>query len=718
MRRNPRRILPVCLASFLAVASVTGADHLDSAASAQESGTGGLIAPLTSVASGAAVYRVVATRHHETHGHGSATHIAWSRAPARRPARVSAFVKRRGESSVRVNPKGTLGFAGDIDGNLMIYQQVRRGQSDIKVFNLRRRARRKAPSPINTRKWEWKPSLSGRRILFGRLNKRPGPDVEKIMLYDSVSERMLTLARRWTPTEAVPGQVNGDWVTYYLCPGKFACRTFRYNAATRKKEKFPSENGPVYAPSVLEDGTAYFVRSAPRCGVGVRLIERTVEGVEREIFRLDRGWDISTTSAFIGPDGNPKVYFDLTNCRATVTNVYGVDIPAKPSAPEPTPTGTASPTPTSSPTSGPGPDTDLPTLASSIAYQADPSHSGVLEGVGLSPALRTRWTRDFGQQLSYPVIADGMAFVIVRNASDYGTSVHALDLETGRTLWEKGIGGTYYWANATYEAGRLFVQNFDGMLLALDAVTGATVWVTELADQYAFSSPPVAHDHVVYTGGGGSGGTVYAVDATSGDVLWRHSLSSGSHSSPALSHERLFVSYSCPNVYALERVTGLRLWEYTPGCSGGGGRTAVYDAGKLYVRDGTEGFVFESDSGQLIDAFGASAAPAADDGEAYFVFRGALEARSASGTLRWTFTPSEQLVSAPLLVDGYVYVGSIEGSLYVLRASDGLLLGEHALGGPVAHPDEHNVSRPLTGLGAGEGLLLVPHGTSLTALGN
>lgn len=724
MRTNRATLFTV--ASLLALATVQPAAAIDSRPPGQPSGFPLRETPDRSTnftasrkttgvparsALGASIYPVRASRRTEQNGAGSDSHIGWSRAPSHKPNRISAFIQERGGNPKKVNPKGTKAFAGGFDDHLFIYQQVRKGQSNIKLFNLRRNKRNKPPRAVNTKRWEWSPTVSDENIMFGRarFRKKKNKVIEKVLLFDSVNRRTTRLARTTTPDRAIPGQVNGKWAVWNKCRGTSRCDAFRYNIETRTREKIPNTATHVYAPSVMPDGTAYFARSGSTCGSNVRLFERTGGGSEREIFKLDPGWDIYYSHAFQNADGSTTVYFDLTDCDLTINDIYGVDIP-DPGSEEPSPSPSPSPTPSA------GPDQELAIESSSIAYQADASHSGVLEGAGITPPLAQRWERDMGNQMSYPVVAGGKAFILVRNESAYGTSLHALDLVTGATEWQRGIGGTYYWAAAAYENGVLFVQNFDGTLLALNATDGSTVWAADLPGQYSFSSPPVADEGVVYTGGAGSGGTLYAVNASDGDVLWTRSVSNGSHSSPALSNSKVFVSYSCPNVYAFERSTGHPWWTYSTGCSGGGGRTPVYDSGRVYVRDGTEGLVLDSQTGDVLDLFGAGPIPALDDGDGYFVFGGALEARHPSGVTKWTFTPEDDLVSAPLVVDGHIYVGSQAGTLYVLRPEDGAVISQHPLGEPIAVPDEHNVSRPLSGLGAGEGVLLVPNGTTLTAL--
>jgi outer membrane protein assembly factor BamB len=366
-----------------------------------------------------------------------------------------------------------------------------------------------------------------------------------------------------------------------------------------------------------------------------------------------------------------------------------------------------------------------------VAYQINQAHSGLQQDDFLRPPLAQRWSHTFPSSSSYPLIAGGKVFVTVRNVSQYGTTLYALDEATGATAWSRPIPGTYYWSNAAYEGGRVFVVNFDGVLQAFSATDGTTVWTRQLPGQYAFSSPPVVSGGVIYVGGAGSGGTLYAVSSATGNVLWTRSVENGDDSSPALSPTSVFVSYAGPQVYAFRRSNGDQLWHYDSGIEGGGGKTPVFvpgDAtapgGRLYTRAFEGSYVFDALTGEILDTFGSATAPAFANGTGLFLYDGVLEARDVdSGSLLWSFNGGgSQLSSAPIVVKSragtYVYEGSSGGMLYALDLTDGAVAWSANVGAGIPAPDEQNVSQPLTGLAAGEGLLVVPAGNLLVAYGD
>ena len=357
-----------------------------------------------------------------------------------------------------------------------------------------------------------------------------------------------------------------------------------------------------------------------------------------------------------------------------------------------------------------------------VNFQIDASHTGATSVQHLTPPLRQRWVVNFGRSISYPLIADGKVYVTVKNATGYGTMLYALDQTNGATVWSYALGGTYYWSGACYENGRVFAVNFDGLLRAFDGATGSLIWQVQLPNQYSFTAPPTVYQGVIYVSGAGSGGTVYAVNADSGAVLWTKSVMNGDKSSPAVTSEGVYVSYSCPNVYKLDPATGAQIWHYAPGCSGGGGKTPALYNGRLYVRDSSD-TIFDGNTGSIIGNFNAKNTPAFSgdkgfflNGPHFFGSYGTLQARDVNtNSVLWSFSGDGFLQSAVLVVNEYVYVGSAQGKLYAVNANTGQQAWVTTAGSSIPYVDEQNVSQPLTGFAAGEGLLVVPTSTTLVA---
>jgi quinohemoprotein ethanol dehydrogenase len=131
-----------------------------------------------------------------------------------------------------------------------------------------------------------------------------------------------------------------------------------------------------------------------------------------------------------------------------------------------------------------------------------------------------------------PLVKDGIMYVVTGN-----DDVFALNAKTGEIMWEcwSGIDQKITsvccgWVNRGLAMGEgmLFVGQLDARVVALDIKTGKEVWKTpieEWQNGYGITSAPLYYDGIVYSGitGGEFGvrGRVTALDAKSGNILWR-----------------------------------------------------------------------------------------------------------------------------------------------------------------------------------------------------
>lgn len=353
-----------------------------------------------------------------------------------------------------------------------------------------------------------------------------------------------------------------------------------------------------------------------------------------------------------------------------------------------------------------------------VAYQIDPAHTGNQPTSKLKPPFTLQWSIDLvslgageGAVVSYPLIVDGRIFVTFQAVG--GAAIEALDLRTGHLLWGPLPTGTRLttWANAAYDAGRVYVVNDAGLVMALDPSTGAMLWTKQMPGQYAFSSPPTATGGMVFIGGAGSGGTVYGVDGASGQVVWKSPVSTGSDSSPAVMGDGVYVSYLCLDAYAFNPLDGAPLWHHKGSCSGGGGATPVYYQGQVWARDTmVESLVFDGKTGGELAAFEASATPVLSGQRAFIQSRGQLRALDvASHATQWTFAGDGMLASDPLAVNGTVFVGSSTGAVFGVDAATGAQVWKDVAPAAVTVYESQTLGfGPIPGLGAGDDALVVP----------
>lgn len=358
--------------------------------------------------------------------------------------------------------------------------------------------------------------------------------------------------------------------------------------------------------------------------------------------------------------------------------------------------------------------------ARAVSFQADMAHSGNAGHAGVAPPLTKRWSTRLGDWVSYPVLAEGKVFVTVdpgnRSERGYGTVLYALDQRTGAVVWSRDIAGTYWWSNAAYDEGRVFVVNEDGLVRAFSAATGARLWESQIPEAYGFSSAPVAANGRVFYSAATSGDRRSgALSQADGRVLWT-AATPGSEGMPAADATRFYLAAPCRRAYAMDQASGAIAWTYTDSCSGGGGTYATVHDGRLFTTD-TWGYrlVLRSSDGALLGSHDGNLPPAFADGVAVYLVGTTMRAVDASsGAALWDATGDGELNSPPLIANGTVWVGSRTGTLFGFDLRSGRMVWSGSAEAPVlAMPANSQV--PNSGLGAADGLLVAAASGSVVA---
>jgi outer membrane protein assembly factor BamB len=351
-----------------------------------------------------------------------------------------------------------------------------------------------------------------------------------------------------------------------------------------------------------------------------------------------------------------------------------------------------------------------------VAFQINPAHTGAVNFASVSLPASAAWSVDVGGTASYALIAQGNVYVTV-TLSGGSSQLLALDQVTGATVWGPVvIGGS---ANAAYDSGKLFVISSTigtaATIEAFDAGTGHLVWSTLLAGQYWFSAAPTAANGMVYTGGAGSGGTLYALDQATGNIVWTQGVENGDNSTPAVTADGVYVTYPCWT-YDFRPATGESIWNNNTGCEGGGGATPVVANQQVYSPNGTSGYngsVYDAETGAPGVSYVADSPGAFTANTGFFLQSGTLRGVTLSNnSVIWSFAGDGHLAGSPIAVNQYVFIGSSSGNLYALNGATGVQAWQVTLGAPVV---ANIYTLPLSALSAGDGLLVVPAGTKVTA---
>ncbi len=358
----------------------------------------------------------------------------------------------------------------------------------------------------------------------------------------------------------------------------------------------------------------------------------------------------------------------------------------------------------------------------SSGFQIDPAQKASVVDSEVSVGdLEKRWEVSFPGQPSYAVIAADTVMVTARTAaSGYGTTLHALSAANGSERWSRDLGGTYWWSGLATEGGRVFALNYNGVLRAFDLGDGTQLWQQQLP-QYSYSAPPTVHDGVVYAHGAGSGGTLSAVDVATGQINWNIS-AVGHIDAPSVDDTGVYVTHVCDATRI--SLDGSRVWTIPSGCSGGGGKHATLDSAnsRFYVRNyavSREAFIADAETGAVGRTVPYGSPYAISGNAAFTVANGVLvNVDPNTGLQRWSMggDPNDELVGAPIVVNGTVIVGGTSGTVYGISSSTGARVLTLDVGSEIATLDEQNVSRPPAGSAVGQGLVTVTTVDSVVAL--
>jgi serine protease len=210
------------------------------------------------------------------------------------------------------------------------------------------------------------------------------------------------------------------------------------------------------------------------------------------------------------------------------------------------------------------------------------------------------------------------------------------------------------------------------------------IWSTTTTSNVA-SSPAIDDGIAVF---GADDGRIYAVDATTGNLLWRYATGGAVRSSPAVADGLVVVGSNDHSVYALDLQTGTLAWSFA---THGDVVASPVVADGIVVIGSLDGnaYALELRSGTLLwsDQLAAPvvASSAAADHVTYIAAGNRLRAyEAAHGALQWTAYTNGPIRSSPTVANGRVFVGSDGGRVYAFDATSGQQAWSVQASGPVS----------------------------------
>lgn len=251
---------------------------------------------------------------------------------------------------------------------------------------------------------------------------------------------------------------------------------------------------------------------------------------------------------------------------------------------------------------------------------------------------------------------------------------------TNAAKWKAVVtNGAIHSSPAVGPDGTIYVGSDDRFLYAINGTSGSVVWAFE-AGAPIRSSPAIGsieNTNLIYVGA--EDYNVYAIDSTTGHAAWTFTTLGKVDSSPAFSGTGIvYVGSDDGNVYALNGQSGAEIWHYLTG----GPVTAspaVMTNGNVFVgsTDGTM-YALNGLTGAVVWSFatgGPISCSAAIDAQGNVCVGsddGTLRAFNyATGAVGWTYPTGSPIRTCPAIFNGSVYFGTLNDIFYSISASGG-----------------------------------------------
>lgn len=319
------------------------------------------------------------------------------------------------------------------------------------------------------------------------------------------------------------------------------------------------------------------------------------------------------------------------------------------------------------------------------------------EGKGYQPLANIKWKyKTDGKIFSSPIAKNGIVYI----GSEDGF-LYAIAEKNGDLKWKFKTDGAIHSSPSIFE-NTLYFGSFDGNYYAINATTGKEIWkfktggehwigeigmwgfkpetqyMEDLWDFYLSSPVVYQNKKIAFVLFGSSDGTVYSVDAKTGDLKWKFKTNGPVHGTPVIDKNKIYIGGWDATLYALNIESGKEIWQFTTGTKTGfkgiQSSVAVSD-GKVYF-GAREPFFFslDAETGKLLWKYDAenswilSSAAIKDDliyvgtSDTYALL--ALDAKT--GVEKYRFKANGYVYSSPAIAGNTAYFGDFTGNFFSL----------------------------------------------------
>jgi outer membrane protein assembly factor BamB len=199
--------------------------------------------------------------------------------------------------------------------------------------------------------------------------------------------------------------------------------------------------------------------------------------------------------------------------------------------------------------------------------------------------LEVAWHIPLGEGYSSPTVADGRLFLHAKVKDKNEEEILAFDAATGKPLWRVAYPHAPFESNVgngprgapCIALGRVYAYGITGILTCLKADTGEQLWQTNPLEKlgasimiFGASAGPLVDGNRLYLPVGGPGSALVALDARTGEMIWKSLDAPSTSVTPLLvtakiegrAIERQVLNMSPRGLQAVAPSDGSLLWEF------------------------------------------------------------------------------------------------------------------------------------------------------------
>ena len=297
------------------------------------------------------------------------------------------------------------------------------------------------------------------------------------------------------------------------------------------------------------------------------------------------------------------------------------------------------------------------------SIRRDIGGTGWVPASALAPPFTVLWERDTpGVMLAPPSVVDGRAYITTEDGI-----VAALDATSGETVWSYEIGSPSDSAPAVSESA-IYVGARNHRLLAVDRESGQLRWERNLGNIVLGSA--IVVDGTVYIGSTNS--RLEALDAATGEPRWSARIKGWVVGHPASDGSVVAAASLGERFITVDPDTGRRRLVFYSGTPVVGG-PVIADGRAYFVTN--RGGVWAVDPSAVSRPFSRFAYVAKFN---FFYWRLLTEAPQQTGSL-WVGSARGRVKYSPVYADGILMVVNEKGVVRALDGATGAELWEHAL---------------------------------------